>query len=578
MGNGRNHKLSLHPRANEENNWLWVAVAEKVLESTTEGVLVMDRNTVVQWVNPAFTDITGYSTKEIVGKRPFFLRLTKEGQEYFWRRIRRYVAKHEVWEGKLWLRRKNGEILSRWVTITTVKDKEGEITHYVALCTSQAHKETSPQRVAHLTHYDSLTGLGNRLQFYDLFETAVNLTARRGLCLTLLYVDLDRFDDINAALGFLAGDRALQLLARRIRELLRHHGTALRIGGDEFVILLSLEKEEQAALWGEEILKCLRQPVRIMSQDFVLTGSVGVAFYPKDGAGPDELLHAAHLAAKRAKIEGKDRLAFFALEDHAALTERLTLERELREAVEHKRWHIFYQPYFSLKGKRVAGVEALLRWPHPQRGLLTPGHFIDLAEETGLIIPLGEYVLHSACAQLRKIQEKGLGSISLSVNVSGRQVSEAGFVETVKKILGDTGFDPRFLELEITETVAVKDPETLGKVFAELHKLGVRLAIDDFGTGYGTFHYLRYFPVHTIKIDRSFVKGLPGNRHDNSIVLSILTLARNMDCRALAEGVETREQLEWLAERGCDLVQGYLMSPPVPLEELWAKLRHSNSN
>lgn len=562
--------ISVDPAARCPSD-LWQRVAEKILETTSDGVAVTDAARTILWVNRVITEVTGYAPGELIGRTPFFLLASGEENGRLPQEAEDKLAANGRWEGQVWYRGKNGEVFPRWVTVSTVQDTEGRVLRYVSVCANPAHKAADPQNMAHAAHHDALTGLGNRLQFYDRFEATASLALRRGLALALFYVDIDRFGSINGAFGYAAGDQVLRAVAGRLRAAVRAEDTVVRVAGDEFALLLTLQREEDAGVVGRKILACLRDPIWLAGRALRVSASVGVALYPADGDEPDALLRAARAAADRAKEHGRGGLAFCGRELQNACAERFLVEQELARALEAGELVVYYQPRFRLREGRICGAEALVRWCHPERGILLPGAFIEVAEASGLIVPLDEQVLRAACAQARTWQEQGF-DLTVSVNLSARHFHKQNLVATLARILEETGLRPDRLELEITETAAVKNVDLTGSILADLRSLGAGIAIDDFGTGYGSLQYLRRFPVSTLKIDRSFVRGLPANRQDAAIAAAVIVLARSLGATVVAEGVETSEQPAWLEENGCDEIQGFLISPPVPASELVALL------
>lgn len=549
----------------------WRQVGEQVLEATTEGVVVTDENRIIRWVNEVFPEITGYAAEEVVGRSPFFV-VASDGESTLPPQAEEQIAGGRSWQGQMWFRHKSGEVFPRWVTISGMKDEQGGILGYVAVCTAVAHKVNDPQARAHVAHHDALTGLGNRLQFYSRFQAAASSALRRGLPLALFYLNLDHLRGINAAFGYAAGDQVLREVGRRLRAAVRDEDTVVRIAGDEFALLLALEREEDAAPVARKILDRLRRPVRLAGRDLALTASMGIAVFPRDGSDPDTLLRAGRAAAERAKEQGRGSFSFHHPELRAAYEERFILEQELARGVEAGQFEIHYQPRFRLRDGGMSGAEALLRWRHPARGLVLPEAFIEVAEASGLIVPLDVQALRTACAQANAWRGQGY-NLTISVNFSARHFLREDSVDTVARILKETGLDPGFLELEITETTAVKNVKVTSSKLAALRSLGIGIAIDDFGTGYGSLHYLRHFPVTTLKIDRSFVRGLPADQQDAAIAAAIIAMARSLGCAVVAEGVETAEQLAWLRDHGCEEVQGFLLCPPVPPDEVTSLLK-----
>jgi diguanylate cyclase (GGDEF)-like protein/PAS domain S-box-containing protein len=565
--------LLLHlDMAEQQRLAAWRRIAARLLESTGDGVLILDKDLTIQWVNPAFTRLTGYEFAEIVGQNAAVLR-SERHDEAFCQGIWAAVAREGRWEGEFWYRHKNGEISPRWLTVSAVYDEEGQLTHCVAVYSAPAQKANNFLAAQHFTHHDSLTGLGNRLQLYDRFALVSAHAQRLGLVLAAFYLDLDGFKDINRALGYAAGDRVLEAVARRLRSAVRPDDTVVRVGSDEFVLLLLLKQPTDATALASKLLQTLEPPIRLDGEELSLTASVGIALFPRDAQDAEGLVRAACSAMERARERGRNTVEFYSPGLEEAAVRRFTLEQELRRTLEETGILVYYQPRVNLFTGKVAGVEALVRWLHPRRGLLLPRDFIAIAEETDLIFPMGKRVLEVACAQV-KAWEEALGqSLSLSVNLSARQFHHPELLAAVKEVLSQTGFDPACLELEITESTAIRDLESTRRAIRSLADLGVGIAIDDFGVGYCALNYLKYFPVKALKIDRSFVQGIGQNLADEAITATVIALAHNLRCQAVAEGVETEEQLLWLRDRQCDEAQGFYFSPPLPPEEVERMLK-----
>ncbi len=428
------------------------------------------------------------------------------------------------------------------------------------------------KRLQHLAHHDPLTDLPNRLLFEDRLRHALAQAQRRGRKMALMFIDLDRFKNINDTLGHEVGDHLLVEVARRLRASVREGDTVARLGGDEFLVLLEeVDGFQAVATMAQRIRSALRRSAEIDSYQLVATGSIGISIYPGDADTAEELLKCADVAMYHAKEEGKDNYQFYTPRLNARAHEMLLLERDLRQALEDEQLCLFYQPQVELKTGRLIGVEALVRWHHPQQGLVPPDDFIPLAEETGLIAPIGEWVLREACRQQVAWQQQDFPELRMAVNISGRQLKQPDFVETVDLILTETGIDPSDLELEITESIIMRDVKSTIMILTDLRMRGIRLAIDDFGTGYSSLSYLNRFPVDQLKIDHSFVFRLGDDKEPVVIVDAVIALGRSMNLEVIAEGIESQQQMEILAARGCHLGQGYLFSRPIPGPELREK-------
>jgi len=430
-------------------------------------------------------------------------------------------------------------------------------------------------KMSYLAQHDSLTDLPNRVLLNDRLNEAIALSSRHRRNLAVLFLDLDRFKHINDSLGHVVGDRLLQSVGRRLFTCVRSSDTISRQGGDEFVILLwEVRHAQDAAITAEKMLQALREPHHIDGHVLHVTGSIGIVTYPGDGTDAETLMKKADFAMYYAKDTGRDRYQFFKSEMNAQAVERQWLEDSLRHAIERQELVLHYQPKINLATGGIIGVEALIRWHHPQRGLVPPGEFIAIAEQCGLIVPIGRWVLHEACRQARAWQAAGLPPMSIAINISSVELRAPGFVSGVRATLEETGLEPRCLELELTETALLEDSRSVADVLRELKDIGVLLALDDFGTGYSSLSHLRRFPIDAVKIDQSFVRDLTTDEDDAGIVAAVIGLGKSLHMRVVAEGVETREQLEILQEQGCPQGQGYYFSRPVPAVEfgqLWTR-------
>ena len=437
-----------------------------------------------------------------------------------------------------------------------------------------ARVQATEAQLSQLAHYDSLTGLPNRSLFQDRLGQAIARAHRSGRLVALMFLDLDRFKEINDTLGHEAGDRVLKEAAARLRAHLREGDSVARLGGDEFTVLLEdVEGSDQVRGVAQKLMRAFGEAMALDGRDFFVTLSLGIALYPRDGSDADTLIKHADTAMYQAKSEGRDNFQFYLPDMGAAASERLTLEGSLRQALERGEFLLHYQPVVRLADGQVASVEALLRWQHPTEGLLPPGRFVGVAEQTGLIVPIGDWVLQEACAQAMRWQQAGLKPLRIAVNLSARQFRKPGLVESIRSALAASGLESRWLTLEITESLLMENAAASGAVLQSLKEMGTHMALDDFGTGYSSLAYLKLFPIDIIKIDRSFVRDIPGDVDDAAIVRATIGLAASLGMQTTAEGVETQAQLAFLREHGCRYGQGYLFSRPVPAEELEALLR-----
>jgi len=473
------------------------------------------------------------------------------------------------WQGEIWNRRKNGEIYPQWTTLSAVRNDQGEVTNYVGVFTDISQLKQTEARLERLAHYDPLTALPNRLLFQSRMEHALDSAQRQGEQVALLLIDLDRFKDVNDSLGHPAGDELLQKVVERVRKRLRDEDTLARLGGDEFVVLLErLAQSPDAGRVAQEIIDTLAPPFLLDSgAEVFISASIGISLFPSHGATARELTQHADAALYLAKGQGRHTYRFYTEALTRATQDRLSLESRLRRALERDELQVYYQPQLDIASGRLVGAEALVRWFDPDVGMIMPDRFIYIAEESGMIVPLGDYVLRSACLQAKTWTDAGFPALRLAVNLSPRQFAHPDLVGQILGVLEETGFDPNYLELELTESALMAEPEEAAVLLSQLKRMGVRLAIDDFGTGYSSLSYLRRFPLHTLKIDKSFVRDIPHHQDDMEIATAIIQLGHILGFTVLAEGVETEAQLAFLRERGCDLYQGYLFSKPVPAAE-----------
>jgi len=539
--------------------------AATVFSNTREGVMITDANGVITAVNSAFTEITGFGEDEVFGRSPKLLRSDKH-DDAFYHAIENAIRELGYWRGEIWGRRKNGEVYPEWKTVSIVKDSHGCVTHHVAVFSDISDIKASEQQLEYLAHHDPLTELPNRLLFTARLNHAIKRSQRDGTLLAVLFIDLDNFKNINDSLGHPAGDALLKGMAQRLRNLLRDEDTVSRLGGDEFTVLLEqLPSPEKAGGIAAKLVECFAAPFRLENNSLHVTGSIGIAICPTDGSDAATLLRNADAAMYKAKENGRNGFQYYTSELTKSAFERVLLENSLRSALKLDQFVVYYQPQISLIDGSLIGAEALVRWQHPEMGLVPPVRFIPLAEDTGLIGPLGEWVLRSACYQAKAWQDAGIKVDRVAVNLSGQQLRRKGLVDTVKDALYKSGLSPSSLELEITEGFIMEQAEQAIGVLEELKLLGVTLSIDDFGTGYSSLSYLKLLPITTLKIDQSFVCDIPRDPNDEAITRAIIALAKSLQLKVLAEGVETDEQRQFLQQEGCDQVQGFLFNPPLPV-------------
>ncbi|HEX8963905.1 MAG TPA: EAL domain-containing protein [Rhodocyclaceae bacterium] len=544
----------------------------RIFEHSEDGILITDAAGNIVSVNRAFTRITGYAEAEAVGQTPRLLRSGLHSREFYeevWRRI-------EVegrWQGEIQDKRKDGEIYPTWVSISAVKNVAGKVTHYFSIFSDITERKRAEERIHYLAYYDALTDLPNRALFYKLVDQALVEARRNRQHGALLFIDLNRFKPINDTLGHSIGDRLLQQIGLRLREALRNEDVVARLGGDEFVVaLFDIARRDHAGIVAQKLLAALDPPFVIGEHELRVGAAIGISVYPQDGFDTETLLRLADIAMYRAKQSGEDGYAFYSHEMNQRSLDRLRTENELRHAVERGELLLHYQPKIDIASGRIVGAEALVRWRHPERGMVPPGEFVPVAEESGIIMQISAWVLEAAVEQARAWQQAGLRPVKIAVNLSARDFSPA-LPERIDAILATSGLAPEWLELEITESMLMHSAERVIGMMDALTRRGIGLSLDDFGTGYSSLSYLKRFPIDTLKIDRSFIDHIPADPNDCAIAGAIASMGKQLGHKVIAEGVETAEQLTFLRGVGCDEFQGYLFSPPVDAGQFTAMLR-----
>lgn len=552
--------------------------AATVFENTREGIIITDPDERILRVNRAFCELTGYTEEEALGQTPRLLHSDRQSPA-FYAALWATLQDTGHWQGEIWNRRKNGDVYPELLSVSAVKNSTGVVTHYVGVFADLSQIRASEERLDFLAHHDSLTGLPNRLLLSARLQHSIEVAHRDEETLALLVLDLDRFKDVNDSYGHSAGDALLQQVAERLTHRLRGVDTVTRLGGDEFAVLLEdLAQPQDAARVAMDILSILSEPWRLTNETEIRLGvSLGISLFPQHAQTAEEMLQQADAALYQAKSEGRGRFQYFSADLTQAARQRIELEARLRHAIGDQQLRVYYQPQVAIPSGRIVGAEALVRWQDPDHGLIPPGRFIPLAEETGLIGAIGEWVLRETCRQGKAWLDAGLPPLTLAVNLSVHQLHHGDLVATVLQILKDTDFPAEWLELELTESALMQREVEAVTVLEHLRGLGLHLAMDDFGTGYSSLAYLRRFPLDVLKIDKSFVDDLPHQREAMEIAATIIAMGHTLGLKVLAEGVETAEQLAFLQLNGCDLYQGYLTSPPVPalaFVELLARLGH----
>jgi diguanylate cyclase (GGDEF)-like protein/PAS domain S-box-containing protein len=539
----------------------------QVFESSQEGIFITDADTRFISVNHAFTRITGYGLDELKEQTPALLHSGRHGKP-FYRAMWADIAEHGRWEGEIWNRRKNGEIYPEWLTISAINGGDGKVARFLGLFTETSSRKDAEARIERLVNYDSLTNLPNRALLFDRANVALAAAQRNHTQVVLMHFNIDHFKIINETFGRDAGDQVLVTVAQRLVTHLKPEDTVTRLGSDDFAVLLPHTSALHAGEVARRLMALVEAPMTVAGQPMRITASVGVSEFPENGNTMDQLAQAAETAAVLAKREGRNNVRFFSASLQAQTDEARSIERDLHLAVERRQLVLHYQPQVSASTGHIVGVEALVRWQHPEWGLVPPARFIPLAEKAGLIRGIGEWVLLQALTDAAAWQAAGLPAVPVAVNLSMAQFRHEGLRPFVAQALVDKGLSAHLLELELTESVAMEDSEFTIATIQGLKDMGLQLSIDDFGTGYSSLSYLKRFAIDKLKIDQSFVRGLNVDSEDDAIVLAIIHLAHSLGLRTIAEGVETPEQAMSLRAKGCDEFQGYLFSRPVPAAEL----------
>ncbi|MDX8386050.1 MAG: EAL domain-containing protein [Gallionella sp.] len=574
-------------RDNEGNVYRIVGIAEDISErkkvesdlrihaaafETQESLLITDADGVIQRVNQAFTDITGYSVEDAVGKTPSILK-SERHDDNFYQELSATLKRTGHWSGEIWNRRKNGDIYPAWLNISCVKGGEGAISHYVGSHIDITERKIAEEKIENLAYYDSLTKLPNRRLLLERLQRAVIASTRSGKSGALLFIDLDHFKMLNDTLGHHIGDLLLQQVAQRLKSCVREGDTVSRLGGDEFVVMLenlsdqTIETAAVAETASKKILAYLGKPYQLADHECRSTPSIGIAIFSDSQLPIAELMKQADIAMYHAKKVGRNTVRFFDSKMQVAINEHASLEKELRHAIEQQQFRLEYQIQVD-EMRRAIGAEALIRWAHPDRGLLAPLHFISLAEETGLILEIGKWVLETACAQLKAWQQDDLTrELVLAINVSAKQFHQPDFVAQVQEAVEQYNIDPKLLKLELTESLMLESIDVSIATMNALNKIGIKLSLDDFGTGYSSLQYLKILPLEQLKIDQSFVRDLDRSSSDKAIVKTIIAMAESLELDVIAEGVDEDIQRKILLENGCKYFQGYLYSKPVSIEQ-----------
>ncbi len=542
-------------------------VADKVLESTSEGVMVTEKSGTILWVNNAFCKISGYGRDEVIGKNASLLKSGMQNAD-FYKQMWKTIDDKGMWAGEIWNRRKDGEAYPEWLTIKAVPEPDGRISRYVGIFSDISKHKRAEETIKHLTYYDAVTRLPNRYLFQDRVGQALERARRTGKLVALVLVSLDRFKTVNETLGHQVGDALLREVAKRLSASVRGEDTVARMRGDTFCcVLTELTASHDATPVIHRIMDCFTHSYQLGEHELYVTASVGIGLYPVDGSELDDLLQKSETAMNRSKDAAESAFHFYTPEMNANSMERLRLETDLRKAIGREELALAYQPKVDTLSGRILGAEALLRWRHHEMGLVSPARFIPIAEETGLIVPIGGWALRHVCEQIRNWDQARVPTTRIAVNLSAHQFHQPDLVEMIVRVLEETGVPADMLELELTESAVMQNADTAIQTLMRLHEVGIRIAIDDFGTGYSSLSYLKKFPIDKLKIDRSFVQDLGTNSAGEEIVGAIIAMAHSLNLSVVAEGVETRQQLELLQCMDCDEIQGYYFSKPVFADE-----------
>ncbi len=559
---------------------------EHVIECISHALVITDAQNIITYVNPAYERLTGYRAEEVVGKTPRINQSGRHDQD-FYQQFWDALSHEQHWEGEIWDRRADGSAFLKYMIVERLTDEQGEASHHIALFHDISDRKQAEEELDRLLHYDPLTMLPNRLLFRNRLQHEFNVAARHRSCTGVIVLNLDRFKQLNDTFGFTAGDQLIKevadrldccirntdLIARQQDRVERDPDLVSRMGGDDFAFILSeMRRPEDAGVVAERILASLREPFQVGDEEVFVSASMGIAIYPQNADDSDGLMQCAESALKQVKAEGRGGYRFFSPEINISSASRVRMEAQLRRAIEQQELTLHYQPKFSLASGEISGMEALLRWPQRDGGMISPVEFIPMAEDTGLIIPLGEWILQQAFADTLALERRTGHALQVAVNLSARQFQHHALEATIRDAMEQSGIPAHQVELELTESMLMHNVEDANRMMQRLRGLGVSLAIDDFGTGYSSLAYLRQFPVNTLKIDRSFVNDLSCANSSACIITAIIGLGEGLGLTVVAEGIETAQQHEHLKQAGCALAQGYYLARPTTLEQLCAEL------
>jgi diguanylate cyclase (GGDEF)-like protein/PAS domain S-box-containing protein len=549
---------------------------EVLYKHSDEAIIIADADARIISVNPAFTRASGYALDEVYGKNPNILSSGKH-DAVFYHEMWSSITTCGSWAGEILDRHKEGHLYPKWMKIIALKDDGDRVTHYISIATDISARKEAEESIEFLAYYDVLTGLPNRTLLHDRIQQQISAAHRDKQSFAVMFLDLDRFKYVNDSMGHAVGDQLLQFVASRLLEKVREGDTVSRIGGDEFVILLRDTDADGAAHVAQGLLDNLALPCELNGIRFTIHATIGISLFPENGSDIGTLLKQADVAMYRAKEEGRNNFRFFTDEMNTRINRIFSVEKDLRLALERNEFSLYFQPQMDLASRKICGAEALIRWDHPEKGRISPAEFIPIAEETGQIIAIGEWVLRTACEKIAEWRQQEIQPFPVAVNLSLSQLLQPDFSQQVAAMLERYGLLPNELELEFTESILLSEASIALDFLTDMRNLGVRLSIDDFGTGYSSLSYLKKMPVHKLKIDQSFIRDIHADQNDEAIVRSIIALGHHFNLSVIAEGIETREQLDFLQTLGCDEMQGYFYAHPLPENEFLRFVRDNHS-
>ncbi len=552
-------------------------LAKKVFDVTREGIVITNADILIEAVNPAFTAITGYTFEEVVGKNPAMLR-SERSDDVFYRKIWKAIEQYDCWEGEIWNRKKSGEVYPEWLTINTIRDDAGEISEYIGVFTDITRRKADAEKIWHQANYDKLTDLPNRALLIDRAQAALGRARREQTSMAVMFVDLDRFKQINDHHGHAVGDALLIEVARRIASVLRKSDTVIRLSGDEFIVLMPVIHQVADAGWvAEKVIKALSETYIVDENRMSISASAGISVFPGDGEDIDVLLSHADMAMYKAKELGRNQHLFFDQQMNKEAQYRNDIERQLEIAIAEQQLVMHYQPVFDLHNNRITHAEALIRWQHPEKGILMPDDFIPVAEETGLIIPLGEWVIQTVCEQMGAWNGAFNAKLQVCLNISPNQMKHAELEKQLASALRIHHASAGHLSIEVTENVLLEGLDTIRGRLDNMRQMGIHFLIDDFGTGFSSVRYLKQLPFDGLKIDREFISGVDTDAEKAVLVRSMIDMAHSLNLKVVAEGVEREAEADFLRQHHCDYGQGYLFGKPVPADQFQAMLEAQKS-